>query len=765
MSPAERDRSPCAQPDQARDDHHNEAPYESWVGVPPMHHETWLTYGPRDSYLRGWTGRRMMHSAYYPGSDDNTSLSKHFENFEKESRSKKRIDRSSFCTADAGQAVTDRERLDLNEKKKRMMPAHLLPFIPYIEKSVDGPQTSQLRKREGSIRVETIRNWMETCTRVHRSRCGNIPNTERGTWNGPLWLIDVVNQCLVPAPQGAAYVALSYVWGKKATSSCTTRSNLSLFQQEKGLCEDKDTLPRVITDAIELVRSLGISFLWVDRFCIVQDDGVAKQCQLNAMGSVYANAHFTLVAAQNDDVTQGLYGIEDNKLDTTDRSLSKASADFTDTEILLDHAMHLMRSKWYSRGWTLQEYLLSKRRVVFHNDTVNWECLCAAWHESHDLSTVPEAHQVKVEQPGGYKREYTPQARFEFESLPWPNMFRYARLVSMYNRHDLTFPEDVLDAFAGILTHLSRSFPGGFISGLPQMCFDAALLWQPWTTLTRRKAIGRSASDATLPSWSWVGWAGNMNSESWRSAANYLFETDDEANKGQQCSWKTISTVKWTYSIDLTSRRKEVRISPEFSHTQPESQIGANLPAGWSAKVSTDAFGQTSYHHTCDPTHPFRYPIPIRDQHKAHIPPVSARYLYGNTTRGVFKLGSRYQSIASDCPARDLLTTTGEWAGVLRLDRTNCTNEILLEEIRGERSRNVELIEISEGEVRKQRIEEKSFDEYDRVGFARHGEFYEFVNVLWVEWEGGVAFRKALGRVERGVWRKVAEERIEVTLG
>ena len=99
------------------------------------------------------------------------------------------------------------------------------------------------------------------------------------------------------------------------------------------------------------------------------------------------------------------------------------------------------------------------------------------------------------------------------------------------------------------------------------------------------------------------------------------------------------------------------------------------------------------------------------------------------------------------------------------MDRTNCTNEILLEEIQGERSRNVELIEISEGEVRKQRIEEKSFDEYDRVGFARHGEFYEFVNVLWVEWEGGVAFRKALGRVERGVWRKVAEERIEVTLG
>jgi hypothetical protein len=59
---------------------------------------------------------------------------------------------------------------------------------------------------------------------------------------------------------------------------------------------------------------------------------------------------------------------------------------------------------------------------------------------------------------------------------PWPDMLRYTRLTSLFNERDLTFPEDFLNAFAGCLHHLSRVFPGGFVSGLPAMCFDASLL-------------------------------------------------------------------------------------------------------------------------------------------------------------------------------------------------------------------------------------------------------------------------------------------------
>jgi hypothetical protein len=725
-----------------------------------MYHETWMAYGPRYLLTHDRTGQRKSHSIFCPDDDSRDLLSKHWGG---ETVASKDVGRNDSSSAGAKETAVARDRLDLNAKRRRMMPVHLLPFIPYVEKSVDGPVTSHEWQREGSSRVDTIRAWLNTCARLHGTRCGNIINVDHGSWNGPIWLINVTDGCLVSAPPGAAYVALSYVWG--ATSgSCTTRSTLDYFRQENGLHGNKETLPRVVTDAMDLVRSLGIPFLWVDRFCIVQDDGLAKQCQLNAMGSIYANAHFTLIAAQNEDATQSLY-TKYEASDITDPTRSKVTVDCTDGEVLLDNAMHLMRSKWYSRAWTFQEYLLSKRRVVFHNNTVNWECLCASWHEYQDLDSIHKAHQLQIGKPGGHNRSHTPQAGFGFESLPWPNMFRYARLVSMYNRHDLTFPEDIFNAFAGILTHLSRSFPGGFISGLPQMCFDAALLWQPWTTMTRRKPVGRSPGDAVLPSWSWAGWTGDIHSESWRSAANYLFETDDEANRGQQCLWKTISAVKWTYSVDLTSRRKEIRIPPEFSCALIKPCGDGKLPVGWSVQEPTRALENVSYHHTCDPNHPFRYPIPIRDRNKAHIPPVTARYLHGTTTRGFLTLGLKYTNPASDCPARDLLTPSGEWAGVLRLNHMDCTEKIMHEEHLGERSRIVELIAISEGEVENQSIEEKSFDEWNRMQCPRFKGLYEFVNVFWVEWEEDVAFRKALGRVEKGVWRQLAKEMVEVTLG
>jgi hypothetical protein len=50
----------------------------------------------------------------------------------------------------------------------------------------------------------------------------------------------------------------------------------------------------------------------------------------------------------------------------------------------------------------------------------------------------------------------------------------------------LTYESDTLNAFSGVTNALTRVFEGGFIFGLPQIFFDAALLWQPEKTLTRR---------------------------------------------------------------------------------------------------------------------------------------------------------------------------------------------------------------------------------------------------------------------------------------
>ncbi|PVH92601.1 HET-domain-containing protein, partial [Periconia macrospinosa] len=430
-------------------------------------------------------------------------------------------------------------------------PRELLPYVPYVEKTID---TSSYAWTQKDFRpAETVKNWLQTCDKQHRNRggCSIGPHATDSPWSRPLLLIDVVKGCLVHTPPDAAYVALSYTWGKNSSSStCTLKENIARFKETGGLIASEETLPKTVKDAVEFVEQIGLRYLWVDRFCIVQDETVAKQSQLDAMGKIYAGSYLTIIAAESNDASGPLY-IANNRSKRVDYDSQIGKSNPSGTDILVHHTCRLMLTAWYSRAWTLQEYLFSKRKVVFQDGTVNWECGISAWHETQQVSmeTVPELksehNHARASSIAHLKDDST---GLDFPS--WPDMSRYARLVSLFNVRELSFPEDVLDAFAGFLSHLSRVFPGGIISGIPAMCFDAALLWQPYRAMDRRKPIKMSASDAVLPSWSWAGWAGTLNSESWRSAANYLFE-GEETYLSPQTTWKTISTVEWSYSISL----------------------------------------------------------------------------------------------------------------------------------------------------------------------------------------------------------------------
>jgi hypothetical protein len=42
---------------------------------------------------------------------------------------------------------------------------------------------------------------------------------------------------------------------------------------------------------------------------------------------------------------------------------------------------------------------------------------------------------------------------------------------------------------------------------------------------------------------------------------------------------------------------------------------------------------------------------------------------------------------------------------------------------------------------------------------------YNFYNVLWIEWEDGIAYRKALGRVFKDAWERQDLEETDIVLG
>ena len=67
----------------------------------------------------------------------------------------------------------------------------------------------------------------------------------------------------------------------------------------------RDFLPKTIQDAIFVTHELGLRFLWVDTFCIVQDDEEEKAREISNMDRIFSEAEITIAAARASHVYEG----------------------------------------------------------------------------------------------------------------------------------------------------------------------------------------------------------------------------------------------------------------------------------------------------------------------------------------------------------------------------------------------------------------------------------------------------------------------------
>ena len=170
------------------------------------------------------------------------------------------------------------------------------------------------------IDIDTLKTWLSTCDTEHSPKCFDTISQISG---GARWLIDVVKGSLVPAKTGDHYAALSYVWGQTETVR-TTEDNLVYLLEEGSIFAHERLLPKTIRDTIRLVKLLGIKYFWVDCLCIVQDDAKLKHAQIQEMGTVFARAYVTIIAANGWDANHGLRGIRNV---TEPRHLSSYAGD------------------------------------------------------------------------------------------------------------------------------------------------------------------------------------------------------------------------------------------------------------------------------------------------------------------------------------------------------------------------------------------------------------------------------------------------------
>jgi hypothetical protein len=138
-----------------------------------------------------------------------------------------------------------------------------------------------------------------------------------------------------------------------------------------------------VLDAIAVTRGLGLQYLWVNRLCINQSDDAERAYLVSRMTTIYEEADFTIVAAAGSGASHGLPGIRSTprkpqpkyKLDSGSLLIS----------MLPDPHRDIFESDYWTRGWTYQEGVLSKRRIAFTDHQIYWECQGIATHESINL--------------------------------------------------------------------------------------------------------------------------------------------------------------------------------------------------------------------------------------------------------------------------------------------------------------------------------------------------------------------------------------------
>jgi hypothetical protein len=214
-----------------------------------------------------------------------------------------------------------------------------------------------------------VASWLQYCSENHKMLCSKGRSLVTG-----LRLIDCESFTVKTADLEDTYVALSYVWGSSVQENVPRGVGNTIDNNQLP-----QSLPTVITDAVKVTKDLGFRYLWIDKFCIDQDDPGTKHDQIKQMGLVYENAELTIIAAAGLDENYGLPGVGD--------TLRKAqlSVEIGKFRILssMQHPHRAIHSStWSTRGWTFQEAMLSRRRLVFTEEQVYFECNAMNCYES-----------------------------------------------------------------------------------------------------------------------------------------------------------------------------------------------------------------------------------------------------------------------------------------------------------------------------------------------------------------------------------------------
>ncbi len=359
--------------------------------------------------------------------------------------------------------------------------------------------------------LEMVRDMLEDCAENHpdckpdtasASFCPTRLLSVGGSESDKVKLIETSNTTLY----GRRYLALSHCWGLTkmiTTTTATLKSRLADI--------DETTLPKTFQDVIRLARSVKVPYVWIDSLCIIQDSPADWDKEASLMGRVYSSAYCTMAAAASPDGNGGLF-VERNHLETQICDIfnfpNEAPANLYTEEEEDSHPDAVInvfppRPSWEklieqgilsTRGWTLQERLLSPRVVHFTNGETVWECRTAQRSEvDYHMGGLAAGSVAMTDSSRIFDKRPFKTEVVDFE--------RWYRLVNLYTRRSFTKDQDRLAALSGLAQEVQQKLGWHYFAGLWEEDMVRGLAWSP-----NRSPGTKHYRPQTYraPSWSWA---------------------------------------------------------------------------------------------------------------------------------------------------------------------------------------------------------------------------------------------------------------------
>lgn len=301
------------------------------------------------------------------------------------------------------------------------------------------------------------------------------------------------------AVSSSGFVALSYCWGQQQSLILTQTQSRHLLA---GFSTSE--LPLTIRDAVRTVRQLGLRYIWVDALCIYQDNDDDKAREIGRMGSYYGSAALTICAAAASKADEGFL----HHREPAPFAVGPIRMQLTNTNGDDQGHIHLLLESpappepTTTRGWTMQESLLSRRILVYAQRQLYWGCSSATAGCGGDqrflLDVVFGAPETLVDNihPIGpmLQRPVTNQ---------WRDHLRN------YTARSIGFSGDKLPAVSAMATRMlelcrQRGEECNYVAGFIVDAKDPGswLRQMLWSSLDPGKTARPSAW--RVPSWSWA---------------------------------------------------------------------------------------------------------------------------------------------------------------------------------------------------------------------------------------------------------------------